>query len=120
MSIYLAKPYNLSAEQIQWVEDTLAGMSDEEKSGQLFTNLFHFGKDTFSGDDLTSQQILDKYHIGGARYSGGKAKQVQALLNSYRRIRRFPCWSQPTAIPAATVHVLMAPTSPQAPRRGPA
>lgn len=53
-----AKPYNLSWEQIQWVEDTIAGMSDEEKCGQLFTNLFFFGKDMFSGNDLTNKQIL--------------------------------------------------------------
>ena len=71
-----AKPYNLSAEQIEWVEDTLAGMTDEEKAGQLFTNLFFFGKDMFSGNALTNKQILEKYHIGGARWQGGKAKQV--------------------------------------------
>jgi len=31
-----AKPYYLSAEQIRWVEDTIAGMTVEEKIGQLF------------------------------------------------------------------------------------
>ena len=31
-----AKPYCLNDEQIKWVEDTIAGMSDEEKAGQLF------------------------------------------------------------------------------------
>ena len=57
-----AKPYNLSAGQIKWVEDTIVGMSDEEKVGQLFTNLFHLGADTYSGNDLTNKQILEKYH----------------------------------------------------------
>lgn len=85
-----AKPYGLSAEQIKWVEDTLAGMSDEEKVGQLFTNLFHFGKDTFSGGELTSKQILEKYHIGGARYHGGKSKQVQELLNQLQTDSKIP------------------------------
>ena len=34
------KPYNLNASQINWVENTIKGMTDEEKVGQLFTNLF--------------------------------------------------------------------------------
>ena len=85
-----AKPYNLSAEQIRWVEDTIAGMSDEEKAGQLFTNLFHFGADAFGGHTLTNRQILDKYHIGGARFHGGKSTQVQALLNELQTESKIP------------------------------
>ncbi len=85
-----AKPYNLSAAQIKWVEDTLAEMSAEEKTGQLFVSLFHFGTDTFSGNDLTNQEILAKYHIGGARYHGGTAKQVQGLLNQLQTASKIP------------------------------
>jgi beta-N-acetylhexosaminidase len=85
-----AKPYNLSAEQIKWVEDTIAGMTDEEKCGQLFTNLFFFGKDMFSGNELTNKQILEKYHIGGARWQGGKAKACQDLLNSLQTDSKIP------------------------------
>lgn len=85
-----AKPYNLSADQIRWVEDTLAAMTDEEKVGQLFTSLFWFGVDTFSGNALTNEQILEKYHIGGARWQGGKAKQCQELLNSLQVASKIP------------------------------
>jgi beta-N-acetylhexosaminidase len=85
-----AKPYNLSAEQIRWVEDTLAGMSAEEKCGQLFTCLFWFGVDTFSGNAFTNEQILEKYHIGGARWQGGNAKACQELLNSLQTASRIP------------------------------
>ena len=85
-----AVPYSLSAEQIQWVEDTIAGMSDEEKVGQLFINLFHLGADTFSGNALTNRQILEKYHIGGARFHGGKSKPVQALLNQLQTDSKIP------------------------------
>jgi len=85
-----AKPYNLSTEQIQWVEKTIAGMSAEEKVGQLFTNLFHFGVDAFSGNALTNKEILDKYHIGGARFHGGKSSQVQALLNELQTESKIP------------------------------
>lgn len=86
----LAKPYSLSAEQIKWVEDTLAGMSDEEKVGQLFVNLFHLGVDTFSGNPWTSKEILHRYHIGGARYHGGTSTQVQALLNRLQTEAKIP------------------------------
>jgi len=85
-----AKPYNLSAAQIKWVEDTLAGMTAEEKCGQLFTNLFFFGKDMFSGNELTNAQILEKYHIGGARWQGGTAQKCQDLLNSLQADSKIP------------------------------
>ncbi len=84
------KPYHLSAEQIIWVENTIAGMTDEEKCGQLFTNLFHFGKDTFSGNDLTSKEILEKFHIGGARFHGGQSGKVQELLNQLQKESKIP------------------------------
>ena len=45
------KPYNLNPSQIEWVESTIKGMTDEEKVGQLFTNLFFFGGDAFSGNN---------------------------------------------------------------------
>ncbi len=85
-----AKPYNLSEEQVQWVEDTIAGMTDEEKVGQLFTNLFHFGQDGFSGNQLSNEEILDTYHIGGARYHGGSKEQVQSLLNGLQTHAKIP------------------------------
>lgn len=85
-----AKPYSLSTEQIHWVEDTLDRMSTEEKCGQLFTSLFWFGVDTFSGNALTNEQILEKYHIGGARWQGGKAKDCQELLNSLQSASKIP------------------------------
>ena len=65
-----AKPYNLSDDEIVLVKDTISGMSIEEKIGQLFINLFFFGTDEYSGNNLTNQQLLEKYHIGGARYKG--------------------------------------------------
>ncbi len=33
-----AKPYHLSDEDIAWVENTIVGMTTEEKTGQLFVN----------------------------------------------------------------------------------
>ncbi len=67
---FKAKPFNLSDEDIKWVKDTIAGMTIEEKIGQLFFNLgMNKEEDYLKG-------IVSKYHIGGARYQGGNAKQV--------------------------------------------
>ncbi len=65
-----AKPYNLSAEDIKWVEQTIAGMTEEEKIGQLFINM---------GAERTEEYltgVLNTYHIGGVRYNPGKADEV--------------------------------------------
>lgn len=61
------KPYQLDDQQVALVEDTLAGLSDEEKIGQLFVNLFFFGEDAFRSNQLSNKDILANYHIGGAR-----------------------------------------------------
>lgn len=84
------KPYNLSADQINWVEDIISNMTDEEKVGQLFVNLFFPGKDEFSGNTLTNEQIVQKYHIGGARYKGQDSEQVQNLLNELQSYSKVP------------------------------
>ncbi|MGK0541091.1 glycoside hydrolase family 3 protein [Propionimicrobium lymphophilum] len=85
-----AAPYNLDEGQIKWVEDTLADMTLDEQVGQLFTNLFHFGADTFSGNDYTAEEILERYHIGVARYHGGTSEQVQELLNRLQKASKIP------------------------------
>lgn len=84
------KPYNLSDSQIAWVEETLADLSVEEKIGQLFVNLFFFGEDAFSGNSLTNKEILEKYHIGGARYMNGTPEEVQGLLNELQTHSKVP------------------------------
>lgn len=65
-----AKPFNLSDEDCKWVEDTIAGMSIEEKIGQLF---FNMGS---SRDEDYLKMTVDKYHIGGIRYNPASGKEV--------------------------------------------
>ncbi|MEY8461907.1 glycoside hydrolase family 3 protein [Streptococcus merionis] len=63
-------PYNLDDEAINWVEETLASMSLEEKIGQLFVNM---------GASRTEEyltEMVDKYHIGAVRYNPGTAEEV--------------------------------------------
>jgi beta-N-acetylhexosaminidase len=77
-------------EDIKWVKETISTMSIEEKIGQLFVNLFFFGDNTHTGNNLTSKEIQDKYHIGGARYQGGTSDQVQDLINDLQSNAKVP------------------------------
>ena len=56
------KPYCLTEEDINWIETTIAGMSDEEKVGQLFVNMVTSRKP----EDL--KYVVDHYHVGAIRY----------------------------------------------------
>ena len=85
-----AIPYELDDDRVDWVETTIAGLTLEQKVGQLFFNLFHFGQDTFSANVGSNEEILATYGIGGARYHGGKAAQVQELLNSLQSASTIP------------------------------
>lgn len=86
-----ASPYHLNNNQIAWVEETLGKLTDEEKIGQLFFNLFSLeGGKKFFDADLTNKDILERYHIGGARYEGGNKEEVQNLLNDLQRHTKVP------------------------------
>lgn len=84
------KPYYLNDDQIVWVESTLENLTDEEKIGQLFVNLFFFGGDAFSGNNLSNQELINRYHIGGARYMNGSPEQVQGLINDLQSYSKVP------------------------------
>ena len=86
-----AKPYHLTQTQIEWVESTIERLTDEEKIGQLFFNLFFLEDDnSFNNSSLTNKDILKQYHIGGARYQGGNKEQVQNLLNQLQSYSDIP------------------------------
>lgn len=73
MSIFVdlkAKPYNLDEEGIKWVNETIKGMTIEEKIGQLFINM------GASRDEEYLIGVLNNYHIAGVRYNPGKAEEV--------------------------------------------
>ena len=54
-----AKPYGLSEEDIAWVEKTIAGMTDEEKVGQLFFDNNGGASDEELRDDYIIPQAFD-------------------------------------------------------------
>lgn len=65
-----AKPFNLDDDGVRWVRDTIAGMTDEEKIGQLFVNM---------GSSRTEEYLTDmvnRYHIGAVRYQPGPAAEI--------------------------------------------
>ena len=75
-----AKPYNLSEEDIKWVEETIASLSDEEKVGQLFFQL------TQSKEEEYIKELAEKYHLGGFRYNPGHPMDLQ---NQNRYIQKY-------------------------------
>ena len=56
-----ARPYYLGEDDIAWVKNTIAAMSDEEKVGQLFFQL------TADIREANQKELMEKYHLGGCR-----------------------------------------------------
>ena len=81
-----ANPYNLSDEDIKWVEETIEGMTDEEKVGQLFFQL------TSSPQDDYVKDLLGKYHLGGCRYNPMPGKMVQEQNRSIQKYSKVPAF----------------------------
>ena len=75
-----AKPYYLSDEDIHWVTETIAGMTDEEKVGQLFWQL------TAGNSEEYLRELMEKYHLGGCRYN---AMPGQMVLNQNRILQKY-------------------------------
>ena len=81
-----AKPYNLSDEDIAWVERTIASMTDEEKVGQLFWQL------CLSDSDEYLQHLLGTYHLGGCRYNGMPGQKVLAQNQKIQKYSKIPAF----------------------------
>lgn len=79
-----AKPFLLNQEDIQWVRETIAAMSEEEKIGQLFVPI------GFSSDPNYLQHQLLRYHIGGIMYRPGEAKDMQACHRYLQAHSKIP------------------------------
>ena len=75
-----AKPYYLNDEDIAWVENTIASMTDEEKVGQLFWQL------TAGNSEEYLKELMEKYHLGGCRYNGMPGQMV---LNQNRILQKY-------------------------------
>ncbi len=81
-----SRPYYLSEGDCQWVKDTIANMSPEEKVGQLFFQL------TASHDEEYLKELMEKYHLGGCRYNPAPGKAIQEqnrILQKYAKVPVF-------------------------------
>jgi len=78
-----AKPFYLDDEAIKWVEETIAGMSIEEKIGQLFCPV------GFTTDREVLKSMLDK-GIGGMMYRAGPGKEIQATHRFLQENSKIP------------------------------
>lgn len=76
------KPFYLSDEEIQWVQDTLAGMTLEEKIGQLFCLIGYFD------DEAYLTRLARDYKPGGLMCrpmaASGVVKTVEVLQTQSR------------------------------------
>lgn len=83
-----AKPFYLNEKEIQWVEDTIASMSLDEKLSQLFVLL----KGVPGVDEGMIKSLMESARPGGMRWQGGDKESVarqNALFQKYSRIPVF-------------------------------
>ncbi len=78
------KPFFLNPQDIEWVEKTIASMTLEEKIGQLFINLGRSRAPEYL------KNLLDQFHIGGARYMPGSAVEIQKQNNFLQQHTKIP------------------------------
>jgi beta-N-acetylhexosaminidase len=79
-----AAPFKLDDDAVAWVESTLAGMSLEEKIGQLFIN----HNNDYSPEYLDG--VLENFHVGGMRYRPGPSAAVQEHIRYAQSKTRIP------------------------------
>lgn len=81
-----AKPFYLNEKQLQWVEDTIAGMTLDEKLGQLFVLLK--AVPGVNEDDIKAS--LSVSHQGGLRWQGGDKETVYLQNTTFQRHSKIP------------------------------
>lgn len=78
------KPYYLDDAGVQWVMDTIASMSDEEKVGQLFVNMVT----DFSPEAIA--KVAHTYHPGALRYHNKSAEELWTMISTFQKESRIP------------------------------
>jgi len=83
-----AKPFYLNDDEIRWVEETLASMTEAEKLSQLFVLL----KPVPGADEGQIRGLMESARPGGMRWQGGDRETVfrqNMLFQKYSRIPVF-------------------------------
>ncbi|MDD3239789.1 MAG: glycoside hydrolase family 3 N-terminal domain-containing protein [Lachnospira sp.] len=81
-----AKPFNLSDKQIEWVKNTIDGMTLDEKIGQLFVML----KAVPGVNEDMIKGTLAQSHQGGLRWQGGDKETVYLQNTTYQKNSKLP------------------------------
>ncbi len=80
------KPFYLTDEEIRWVEETISGMTLEEKLGQLFVLL----KAVPGVNEEAIKEGLAVSHQGGLRWQGGDKETVWLQNTTYQKYSKIP------------------------------
>ncbi len=88
-----SKPFYLSDEDIKWVEDTLAGLTLDEKIGQVFVDML------WNNTEEEIKERIAKYGMSGFRYNNMPAADLHrqnAVIqdNSCKYRSRWRWWSR--------------------------
>lgn len=77
-------PFYLDEAACDWVVDTLAGMTEDEKIGQVFCPTGS------SAEDPAMQRAVEALGVGGMMTMPGKAADVQALIRTAQQNAKIP------------------------------
>lgn len=79
-----AKPFYLEDEDIKWVEDTLSGLSLDEKIGQVFVDML------WNNNEEEIKERINKYGMGGFRYSNMSADKLYEQNMTIQNTSKIP------------------------------
>ena len=78
------RPYHLNENDVRWVQETLAGMTLEEKIGQVF---FAIG---LTDSDEDALAMVEDLHIGGIMYRPNQAEKLKRRNDKIQAAAKIP------------------------------
>ncbi len=79
-----ANPFFLRDQDIRWVEDTLAGMSLEEKVGQVFCPM------GYASEEGALHHFVNELHVGGMMYRPGLKDEIRQTHARIQNMAKIP------------------------------
>jgi beta-N-acetylhexosaminidase len=78
------KPFNLDAERVKWVNDTLAGMTEDEKLGQIFCLI------AYSDNEDMLKHLAKGLHAGGLMCRPMPTNELAVCINTLQENSKIP------------------------------
>ena len=79
-----SKPFYLNNEEIEWVKNTLSGMTLGDKIKQLFIDM------AAPVSEEIIKKIVGERKLGGLRYMNRDGASISKLIASYQRASEIP------------------------------